>query len=102
MVRVAAQKNHAAGHHLLRIDIRDLETEQLGIEPGRSLYVAYVEDDMTQLADTERVALQPAQRPHPGRIVHFLLQFRSRVNILGEITFSLSPQGHSSVEFFSR
>jgi hypothetical protein len=57
---------------------------------------------MTQLADTERVALQPPQLPHPVRIVHFSLQYRPRVNILGEITFSLSPQGHSSVEFFSR
>src|ERR1700726_3721004 len=101
MVRAAAQKNHAAGHHLLGIDVRDLETEQLGIEPGRSLYVAYVEDDMAQLADTERVALQPPQLPHPVRIVHFLLHCPPPVNILSEITFSLSPQGHSSVEIFS-
>ncbi len=59
MVRVAAQEDHAAGHHLFRIDVRNLEAEHLGVESRRALHVAHVENDVSQLADTERKTLRP-------------------------------------------
>ena len=59
MVGVAAQEDHAAGHHLLRIDVRNLEAEHLGVEPCGPLDVAHIENDVSQLADTERKTLRP-------------------------------------------
>jgi hypothetical protein len=53
MIGVAAQKDHAPGHHLLRIDVRDLKPEHFGVEPRRAFDVAHVQDDMAQLADAE-------------------------------------------------
>src|SRR5262249_6054147 len=57
MVRVAAQENHAARHHLRRVDVGDLEAEYLGVEPRRPLDVMHVDNDVSQLSDTERKAL---------------------------------------------
>ena len=53
MVRVAAKKDHAAGHHLFRIDVRNLKAEHFGVKPRRSLDVAHVENDVSQLADAK-------------------------------------------------
>src|SRR6267378_4020782 len=70
MVGVAAQKDHAARHHLLGIDVRDLKAEHLGVEPRRPLHVAHIQNDMSQLADAERKAVRALQAPHAIRIVH--------------------------------
>src|SRR6266436_8007093 len=51
MIRVAAQKNHTARHQLFGVDIRDLEPQHLGVKGGGSFQVAYLQDDMAQLAD---------------------------------------------------
>ena len=59
MIGVAAQEHHAARHHLLGIDVGDLEAQHLGIEPHRALDIAHIEHDMADLADAER---QPAGR----------------------------------------
>ena len=32
MIRVAAQKDHAAGHHLFGINVRNLKAQDLGVE----------------------------------------------------------------------
>src|SRR4029077_7533768 len=51
MIRVAAQKDHAARHHLFGVDIGYFEAEHLGVEGGGSFQVGYLQDDMAQLAD---------------------------------------------------
>jgi hypothetical protein len=51
MVRMAAQKNHAARHHLFRVDIGDSKAQYLGVESGGSFEVAYPQDNMAELGD---------------------------------------------------
>ena len=64
MVGVAAQKHHAARHHLLGIDVGDLEPQHLGIEPRRTFDILHIEHDMPDLADAERQTVRPL-RPQP-------------------------------------
>ncbi len=92
MVRVAAQKHHAARHHLLGIDVRDLQPEELGVEPGRPLHVAHVEHDMTKLADPEGVTLEPTQLPYPVRIIHFVLQRLTRKHFGRDYVFFITTR----------
>jgi hypothetical protein len=54
MVGVAAQKHHAARHHLLRVGVGDLEPEHLGVKEGRALDVSYIDDDMPQFPDLDQ------------------------------------------------
>ena len=69
MVAVAAQKHHAARHHLLGIHVGDQEAQHLGVEPGRALDLLHIEHDMPDLADTERQPLRPLHLPDPVGVV---------------------------------
>jgi hypothetical protein len=71
MIRVAPQKNHAPGHHLLRVDVGDLKPEHFGVEPRRAFDVAHVQYDMPQFSDAEGQPLRPLQT-HSIGIVHSL------------------------------
>ena len=51
MIRIAAQKDHPARHHLFRVDIGHFEAQHSGIEGGGFFEVGYLQDDMAQLAD---------------------------------------------------
>ena len=70
MVRVAAQKDHAARHHRLGVRVGDLEAQNFGVEPGRALHVAHIENDMPELADAERQAMRPLDFFDALGIVH--------------------------------
>ena len=59
MVLIAAQKDHAAGYHLFRIDVRNLKAENFAVEPCRSLDVVHVDNDVPQPADPKRKAVWP-------------------------------------------
>ena len=61
MVGIAAHEHHAAGNHLLGIDIRDREAEHLCVELNSALEVGDIEHDMTELGDAKRQAKRPLQ-----------------------------------------
>jgi hypothetical protein len=75
MVRIAAQKDHPAGHHLFGVDIGHFETQNLGVKVGGSFQVAYLQDDMTQLADMKVHSLR-------GRHALKLLDIDGHSNLL--------------------
>ena len=70
MVGIAAQEGHAARHHLLRIDVGNLEAQHLGIKPHRARDIAHVDHDMANLADVKRQAVRPLQFLQRIRIDH--------------------------------
>ena len=47
MIGIAPQKDHAAGDHFLRVDIRDLKAHHLGVETGRAFDVAHIQHDVS-------------------------------------------------------
>jgi len=54
MIGIAAHEDHAARHHLQRIDVGDREAQHLRVEPHGALEVADVEHDMAELGDAKR------------------------------------------------
>ena len=54
MIRVEAHEDHAAGDHLLLIDIGDLEAQNLRVKPDGLFEIAAVQHDMADLGDRER------------------------------------------------
>ena len=61
MVCIAAQKNHPARHHCLRVNIGNFEAQHLGIKSGGFFQVADLQDYVTELAD---VKIHPLRRSH--------------------------------------
>jgi hypothetical protein len=61
MVCIAAQKNHSARHHCLRVNIGNFEAQHLGVKSGGFFQVADLQDYMTELAD---VKIHPWRRSH--------------------------------------
>src|SRR5438067_13500540 len=51
VIRVAAQKHHAAGHHIFGIDVRDFEAENSGVEIRGPFEIGYLQYHMADLAD---------------------------------------------------
>ena len=78
MVGVAAQERHAAGHHGLGIDVRDLETEDPGVEVDRPPDVLHHQHHVADLPDLEghprgrrRIAERAnLRRLHPVMVDH--------------------------------
>ena len=53
VIRIAAQKNHTAGHHLVRVDIGNFESQHLSVEFRGSFEIAYLQDDMADFTDVK-------------------------------------------------
>jgi hypothetical protein len=61
MVCIAAQKNHSAWHHCLRVNIGNIEAQHLGVKSGGFFQIADLQDYMTELADMK---IHPLRRSH--------------------------------------
>ena len=57
VIGFAAENNHAARHHVFRIDVGDFE----GVEIGRPFEVRYLQDDVAELASMK---IHPSRRRH--------------------------------------
>jgi hypothetical protein len=53
MVRVAAQENHSARHHCLRVNVGDFEAEHLSVKRSGFFQVPDLQHDMAELADVK-------------------------------------------------
>ena len=68
VIWIAAHEHHAARHHVLGIDVGDLESQHLRVELRGLAQVARPQDDVTELADPKRSIGGRPQSPQLSRI----------------------------------
>ena len=68
VIFVEAHEHHAAGHHVVGIDIGNLEPQNLDVETHRALDIGAIEHDMPKFHDIERDVFRPSASTDRGRI----------------------------------
>jgi len=58
VIGAEAQEHHAAGHHLLAIDVRDLHPQHIDVEVDGAGEVCHLQHHMADFADTEGHAVR--------------------------------------------
>ena len=53
VVFIEPHEDHSAGHHFIRVDVRNLKAQHFGIEAHRTFHIRTIQHDMAEFCDRE-------------------------------------------------